>query len=131
MSLLFSRRGKRGRDLAVLTAAFAITAGSMGTTQAAAAPDTVISYRGHHFTVPDSWAVVDLAASPRTCVRFDRHAVYLGTPGSTQDCPARTFGHTEALLIRPAAAGQVARIVRDSVSRTYQANADRIGVTAT
>src|SRR6202000_78897 len=40
-----------------------------------------------------------------TCVRFDKHTVYLGTPGATQDCPANLVGRTEALLVQPSTAG--------------------------
>jgi hypothetical protein len=47
-----------------------LAVGSMGTAHAASAPDTVVSYRGHHFTVPDSWKVIDLAKAPATCVRW-------------------------------------------------------------
>jgi hypothetical protein len=41
---------------------------------------------------------------PRRCVRFDRHVLYLGTPGRNQDCPSTLIGTTEALLVQPAAA---------------------------
>jgi len=63
-----------------------------------------ITYAGLSVTVPASWPVIDLAKTPRACVRVDRHAVYLGTPAPDQDCPARIMGHTEALLLAPAAA---------------------------
>ena len=63
-----------------------------------------ITYAGMSVTFPASWPVVDLAKTPRACVRVDRHAVYLGTPAPDQDCPARIQGHTEALLLAPAAA---------------------------
>jgi hypothetical protein len=109
-----------------------LAVGSMGTARAASAPDTVVSYRGHHFTVPDSWKVIDLTKAPATCVRFDRHAVYLGTPGTAQSCPARTLGRTEALLVAPAGVtGQTARVTRNATARTYEASADGITVTAT
>jgi glycoside hydrolase-like protein len=50
------------------------------------------------------------------CVRFDRHAVYLGQPSPDQRCPAHAVGHTEAILVKPLAAhgarsGGVARPV--------------------
>ena len=35
---------------------------------------------------------------------FSTHAVYLGTPGDAQDCPATAIGRTETLLIEPATA---------------------------
>ena len=36
------------------------------------------------------------------CVRFDRHAVYLGAPSAQQRCPAHAVGRTEAILLQPA-----------------------------
>jgi hypothetical protein len=63
-----------------------------------------ITYAGLSVTVPASWPVVDLAKTPKACVRVDRHALYLGRPAADQDCPARAMGHTEALLLTPAAA---------------------------
>src|SRR6478672_8303791 len=47
-----------------------------------------VDYRGVHLSVPSDWAVVDLDADPTRCVRLDVRAVYLGRPGSQQDCPA-------------------------------------------
>jgi hypothetical protein len=55
--------------------------------------------------VPAGWEVVDLAAHPHACVRFDRHALYLGAPGTDQVCPATAIGHTEAIVIEPASGG--------------------------
>ncbi|SDR73973.1 glycoside hydrolase domain-containing protein [Actinopolymorpha singaporensis] len=60
-----------------------------------------VEYRGLRLTVPAGWAVHDLDRDPRTCVRFDRAALYLGTPGADQRCPARAVGRTEAMLIQP------------------------------
>jgi hypothetical protein len=36
---------------------------------------------------------------PSKCVRYDVHAVYLGTPGQDQQCPAKLTGRTETLSI--------------------------------
>ena len=36
------------------------------------------------------------------CVRFDRHAVYLGAPTAQERCPAHAVGRTEAILLQPA-----------------------------
>ncbi|MGN5378397.1 glycoside hydrolase domain-containing protein [Streptomyces lasalocidi] len=83
---------------------------------------TAIHYRGHTFTVPADWKVVDLDKNPATCVRFDRHAVYLGTPGARQDCPADVTGRTEALLVRPSNATKAA-VTENPTSRTYSATA--------
>ncbi len=35
------------------------------------------------------------------CVRLDRRAVYLGTPGASQHCPADAIGRRRAILIEP------------------------------
>jgi hypothetical protein len=69
---------------------------------AAQSPATrVVQYHGYQVTVPGSWPVYDLATDPSRCVLFNTHAVYLGTPGRGQACPAAAFGHTESLLIQP------------------------------
>ncbi|HTU86271.1 MAG TPA: DUF1906 domain-containing protein [Solirubrobacteraceae bacterium] len=54
--------------------------------------------------MPASWPVYNLAADPTVCVRFNRHAVYLGTPSSRQRCPAHAVGRTEAILVSPLSA---------------------------
>lgn len=82
-------------------------AGLVGTTKK-------VTYAGVSFRVPATWAVYDLAAEPRTCVRFDRNAVYLGVPTADQNCPARAVGRTEALLVQPTAS--VASAVRPALS---------------
>ena len=68
---------------------------------ASAALQTV-TYRGYEFSVPASWPVITTSRTATTCVRFDRHAVYLGDPGQNQDCPSGLLGTTEAILIQPA-----------------------------
>lgn len=54
--------------------------------------------------VPASWPVYRLAERPRLCVRLDRRAVYLGTPGAEQRCPSEAIGRQRAILVEPAAA---------------------------
>ncbi|WP_406425419.1 glycoside hydrolase domain-containing protein [Streptomyces sp. NBC_01589] len=90
----------------VLTALAALSTAALAT--AAAPPGAAdgakdVSYRGYHVRVPSSWPVIDLAAHPDTCVRFDRHAVYLGhaTDAGQATCPAGLVGRTEALVIEP------------------------------
>jgi len=80
-----------------------------------------VAYQGRSFTVPRSWPVVDLTRQPATCVRFDRHAVYLGKPGTDQACPAHLVGTTEAILIEPASASAQAQAVEDVMDRTITA----------
>jgi hypothetical protein len=83
--------------------------------QAAGGLQTV-QYQGVAFDVPADWAVYDLATDPTMCVRFDVHAVYLGTPSPDMTCPAGRVGSTDAMLVQPiepdttnlgASAGQV------------------------
>jgi hypothetical protein len=64
-----------------------------------------VPYRGYAFEIPRDWPVINLAAHPGTCVRFDRHALYLGRPSAVQSCPSGLVGTTEAILAEPAAAG--------------------------
>ncbi len=87
---------------AVLAAALTILAGP-----AAARPATKsVRYRGYTMHVPASWPVFHLSRRSTVCVRFNRHAVYLGPPGTRQACPANAAGRTEAILAAPAAAGR-------------------------
>lgn len=79
---------------AVLAALTASPAGAQTITR-------TISYHGLRLRVPNRWPVFRLAAAPRTCVRFNRHAVYLGTPGVHQNCPASAWGRSEAILVSP------------------------------
>ncbi len=64
----------------------------------------MVRYHGYTLVVPATWPVYDLAANPSACVRFDRHAVYLGRPSARQRCPAHAVGRTEAILVTPLAA---------------------------
>src|SRR6266545_2087442 len=65
-----------------------------------------ISYAGYVIQVPAGWPVYRLDADPHSCVRYDVHAIYLGTPGRDQQCPAHLVGRTEAVRIRIRAAGR-------------------------
>jgi hypothetical protein len=122
------RRLARGALLAAVSAAlFAAGAGTAG-----AAPGTAtqsVAYLGHVFTVPVSWSVVDLDRQPGACVRFDRHAIYLGTPSADQQCPAQVSGRTEALLVGPAAGS--APFTDDSVSHEIAAGGAGVRIQAT
>jgi hypothetical protein len=96
----------------------------------------VVRYLGYTVEVPAAWPVIDLVQHPRACVRFDRHAVYLGMPSAQARCPAHAVGRTESLLLAPLAAhaasgsasgalpleGAAAHVVR---------SAGRVAVTAT
>ena len=67
----------------------------------------LVQYNGYEVQVPGSWPVYNLATDPSQCVLFNTHAVYLGTPGNAQNCPAEAFGHTESLLIQTASPASV------------------------
>ncbi|MFD0686646.1 DUF1906 domain-containing protein [Actinomadura fibrosa] len=69
----------------------------------------VVHYRGVRVPVPPGWEVHRLDRHPARCVRYDRHAVYLGRPGAQPDCPARVVGRTEALHVVPLGAGRTSR----------------------
>jgi hypothetical protein len=79
--------------------------------QATASPASValrtITYHGYRFEAPASWPVYRLAADPARCVLFNTHAVYLGTPGADQHCPARAYGRSGSLLVQPLDSAEV------------------------
>jgi hypothetical protein len=62
-----------------------------------------VPFQGERVAVPAGWPVIRLAEQPRTCVRLDRKAVYLGTPSAAQRCPANAIGRRRAILIDPGA----------------------------
>ncbi len=88
--------------LAALIALLLVPAGAL------AASTRVVRYRGVEVSVPTSWPVFHLGAQSTVCVRFNRHAVYLGTPGISENCPMHAVGRTEAVLIAPQVTGRAA-----------------------
>jgi len=62
-----------------------------------------VVYHGYEFQVPASWPVYRLDQNPTTCVRYDVHAVYLGTPGADMKCPAGLVGRTQTVSVIPSA----------------------------
>jgi hypothetical protein len=95
----------------------------------AAARDVV--FAGHTFRIPGSWKVVDLTAHPRTCLRFDVNAVYIGKPGAEEDCPAKGAGvPTGAVLIQPGADDSPTVTTDHAISGTVTSTAPGISVTA-
>ncbi len=67
-----------------------------------------IHFRGETITAPDAWPVFKLAERPRMCVRLDRRAVYLGTPGANPRCPADAMGRRRAIVVDPGAKARAA-----------------------
>jgi Rv2525c-like, glycoside hydrolase-like domain len=82
-----------------LAAALAAASGLAAT---AGPPMKNVVYAGYAFQVPASWPVYRLDEHPRTCVRYDVPAVYLGTPGASMDCPAGLVGRTQTVSFIPA-----------------------------
>ncbi|HEY5316629.1 MAG TPA: DUF1906 domain-containing protein, partial [Solirubrobacteraceae bacterium] len=88
----------------VLICSCAAAAGVVPASASAQGPLKTVRYRAYTLRVPTSWPVFRLASDPTACVRFDRHAVYLGRPSSEQRCPTHSVGRTEAILVEPLAA---------------------------
>ncbi|MDQ6817624.1 MAG: hypothetical protein M3018_09520, partial [Actinomycetota bacterium] len=83
----------------------------------------VVRYHGLKILVPSAWPVYDLEANPSVCVRFDRHAVYVGRPSSQQRCPAHAAGRTESILVEPAT-GQAHALVAAASDLPQATNPD-------
>ena len=98
--------------------------------RAAAGAFQQVSYRGYRFRVPAGWPVTSLSSHPAACVRFDRHAFYLGTPGTDQSCPSGLVGATEAVLVQSAGGHRAAESVEDPVAHRITVNAPRITLSA-
>jgi len=60
-----------------------------------------VVFDGYEFQVPGNWPVYRLDEYPKTCVRYDVHAVYLGTPGPDMRCPAGLVGRTQTVSFIP------------------------------
>jgi len=84
-----------------LVAGLAVIGPASASSLSSAGETKTVSYRGYQVTVPSSWPVVDLAADPTACVRFDRPAVYLGRSTAQADCPAHLVGRSEGLVLEP------------------------------
>lgn len=87
-----------------------------------------LSYRGYRLVVPAGWPVFRLQAHRTACVRFNRHAVYLGVPSADQHCPASALGRTEAILVSPSRAGAnpAGVVVPTTTAGTNQGSAARL-----
>ena len=90
-----------------LLASGIITTASAGAAATSPPPATtkVVRFHAYRLVVPSSWPVFELDSNPTVCVRFNRHAVYLGQPSMSQRCPAHAVGRTEAILVQQLVAG--------------------------
>lgn len=94
---------------AIGAAIAAVALGLVPALASASAPTKLVRYHGVVLRVPAAWPVYQLSADPSRCVRFDRHAVYLGTPAASQSCPPHAAGRTEAILVSPLSVVRSAR----------------------
>jgi hypothetical protein len=90
-----------------------------------------VGYLGYRFSVPRGWPVIDDTRHRSGCVRFDRHAVYLGPVSSDQSCPSRLLGTTESILVQPGPAGGPVVSTESPIARQVTVRAPRISITAT
>src|ERR1700678_2611159 len=67
---------------------------------AAPARTKTVVYGGYEFQVPASWPVYQLDKDPRTCVRYDVHAVYLGTLNPDMPRQGGLIGRTQTVSFR-------------------------------
>ena len=120
--------------LLVPQAAFATTSPAAPAQPAAAAPTGTrnVSYDGVRISVPAAWPVVDLRLHPSACVRLDRSALYLGSPGTQSTCPAHAVGRADTIWLKPAATGQLGQSATPSTSTSQVATVGtlsaRVGV---
>jgi hypothetical protein len=97
-------------------------------TRASAAATKTVVYDGLKLTVPAAWPVYRLDQHPATCVRYDIHAVYLGVPGASQQCPAHLVGRTQTVSIIPATAnGEAASSIIDQRAQLGMTGGTQVG----
>src|SRR6266496_3272723 len=77
----------------------------------------IVKFGGYTVSVPASWPVYNLNEDPSRCVRYDVHAVYLGTPGPNQDCPPHLVGRVDTISIEGAPTAQETAGNRKSPAR--------------
>src|SRR5256885_4802892 len=92
--------------------------GAFVLTPSPAHADTTVDYQGLRITVPAGWPVYRIGPKSPECVRFDRHAVYLGPAAPEQVCPAHAVGRTEAVHVEPLAE-QTRSFLPGPLARTY------------
>ena len=124
---------RRAVPVGVAVAGMLLPTTHFGSSAAVAAHPAVqqVTYRGHSFEVPGSWRVVQLSDDRRTCVRFDRHVVYVGSPPVNQQCPSLLVGTTEAMLIAPASRRAAPVSAENKVARQITITTEGMHIVAT
>jgi hypothetical protein len=72
------------------------------------APVKPVRFGRYTIDVPANWPVYRLDRSSTVCVEYDRNALYLGTPGLNQNCPARVVGRVSTISLQIPSAGVAA-----------------------
>jgi hypothetical protein len=95
--------GAQERASRIVLLALLMLASLTATAVARTTQTKLVRYHGYAVRVPAGWPVFNLAADPTACVRFNRHAIYLGQPSTRESCPTYAAGRTEAILVQPLA----------------------------
>jgi hypothetical protein len=90
-----------------------------------------VTYLGYSFEVPRDWQVIDLSGHQPTCVRFDRHVLYVGSPSANQACPSQVVGTTEAMVVAPNSHHVAPASIENSIARQISVVTSRLEITAT
>jgi glycoside hydrolase-like protein len=100
----------------------AVRAGKATAAKTVKTAEKTITYEGVQFRVPASWPVYYLNQDPDQCVRYDKNAVYVGTPGPAQDCPAGLIGRADTISIGDSDApqGQTGQTAQVTPAQTEQ-----------
>ena len=91
-----------GQQPAAVAASLTTAAKPVKTPVKAGKPaNKTVTFGGYSVSVPASWPVYNLTENPGQCVRYDIHAVYLGSPGpdQDQDCPPGLIGRVDTISI--------------------------------
>jgi len=132
-------RGARGLAWAgaviLTTAGLALATESLASAAPAAGSQAYgtqhVAYLGHTFTVPSNWSVVNLSKDPAACVRFNVHAIYLGTPSTSQKCAATGVAAAEAaVLVSPGSTTASASAQDDAIEQRITATLGNVRITA-
>jgi hypothetical protein len=108
-------RVRCGILVALITAS--VLGAAPGLASASARGGRAVRYRGLRLLVPAGWPVFRLGPRSNVCVRFNRHAVYLGDPPAAERCPPGAIGRTEALLVQRLGSGSAGLPAGGSAAR--------------
>lgn len=100
-----------GTATALCVASVALAApGGAATPGRSTLPGVTVAFHGLQLRVPGDWQVVDLAAQPQACVRFDLPTLYLGATGDQSQCPAQLVGGAPAIQLELPDGGSADRV---------------------